>query len=148
MLQKLYLWKWALIALLAVSITACGVIDIQKPQVKVADTTFQHVSLQTGRLDTRLSVLNPNTFGLPIKALRYQLILNDLEFANGTQEQGLKLAAGESRMIDLPIDVNYKQLLGGIDSIIRNKRIQFRLKGELDFGLMKVPFRETGEFSL
>ena len=80
--------------------------------------------------------------------MSYQLILNDMQFAEGTQDQGLKLGAGETRTIALPIDINYKQLLGGLDSLFRTKQIRFQLKGELDFGLLKVPFRKTGEFGI
>ena len=137
-----------LVTVCMVMLSACGVIDLQKPKVKVASAQYQRLSSKAGRLNTRLSITNPNTFALPLKALNYQLYLNDKEFLSGKTSQGLELAAAETRQIDLPIDISYQELIASLGSAVIIGKISYRLRGELDFGLLTVPYQQSGEFKL
>ena len=138
----------ALISVCVVMLVGCGVIDLQKPKVQVSSAQYQRVSSKAGRLNTRLSVTNPNSFTLPIKALRYQLILNDKEFLSGKTSKGMELAAGEMRQIDIPIDISYQKLIDSLGSAVLTGRISYQLRGELDFGLVTAPYQQSGEFKL
>jgi len=129
-------------------LSSCKVADIQSPEVRVTDSRFHSVSLSYGRLDNQLQISNPNIFKLPIKSVSYTLFLNDKEFIAGTTQHSLKIPAGGSQMVELPLDIQYEKLLKGLGSIFRNKAIRFQLKGEIDFGLIKVPYRKTGEFTI
>lgn len=136
------------LSLLTTLLSACAVLDAQKPKVQVDSVRYQHVSLKAGRLDTRLSVTNPNNFKLPLKALNYQLYLNDKEFVSGKTDQVLELAAAETRQIELPIAISYQKVVESLGSAVMNGKLRFRVKGELDFGLIRVPYQQTGEFKL
>jgi LEA14-like dessication related protein len=138
----------SLVTMCLMLLGACGVIDLQKPKVQVTSAQYQRLSLKTGRLNTRLSVTNPNNFTLPIKALSYQLYLNDKEFLSGNTSKGLELAAAETRQIDLPIDISYQKLLDSLGSAVAMGRIRYQLRGEFDFGLLSVPYQQSGEFKL
>jgi LEA14-like dessication related protein len=128
--------------------TACKFGEIQNPQIDVIKSSFKSVSLKQGRLDTQLRVTNPNVFKLPIKAVSYKLFLNEKEFIAGTSQLGLKIPAGGNQLVELPVDIEYEKLLGGLGSLFKNKAIRFQLKGEIDFGLVSVPYRKTGEFKI
>lgn len=136
-----------LLPLLAV-MAACQLVDIQDPQVQVSQYRFHSKSLTRGRLDTRLMVHNPNRFSLPIKSLSYSLLINGRELLNGKSDQSLKLAAGGTRDINLPLDIDVRKILHGLDGLFSRKHIQFQLRGEIDFGLIRVPYRKSGEFRL
>jgi len=135
-------------SLITTLLSACAVLDVQKPKVQVDSVHYRHVSLKDGRLDTRLSVTNPNNFKLPIKALNYQLFLNDKEFISGKTGKGLELAAAETRQIELPIDISYQKVIESLGSAVLSGKLHFRVKGELDFGLISVPYQQSGEFKL
>ena len=137
-----------LMALCMVVLAACGVIDLQKPKVQVTSAQYQRVSSKAGRLNTRLAVTNPNSFTLPIKTLNYQLLLNDKEFLSGKTSKGMELAAGEMRQIDIPIDISYQKLIDSLGSAVMTGRISYQLRGELNFGLVTVPYHQSGEFKL
>lgn len=137
-----------LISVCVVMLVGCGVIDLKKPEVQVTSAQYQRVSSKAGRLNTRLSVTNPNSFTLPIKALKYQLILNDKEFLSGKTSKGMELAAGETRQIDIPIDISYQKLIDSLGSAVLTGRISYQLRGELDFGLVTAPYQQSGEFKL
>jgi len=128
--------------------SGCKVGEIKNPEVEIIRSTFNPVSLKHGRLDTQLRVTNPNVFKLPIKAVSYRLFLNDREFIVGTTKQTLKIPAGGNQLVELPVDIEYEKLIGGLGSIFLNKAIRFQLKGDIDFGLVSVPYRKTGEFKI
>ena len=129
-------------------ISACKLGDLKSPEVSVTKAKFNPISLQQGRLDTQLRVSNPNVFKLPIKAVSYKLFVNDKEFSFGTIQHNLKIPAGGSQLVELPLDIRYEKLLASLGSIFTYKAIRFQLKGEIDFGLVKVPYRKTGEFTI
>ena len=140
----------SLILLLAslLVVPACKLGEVKSPEVSVTKAKFNAVSLQHGRLDAQLRVSNPNVFKLPIKAVSYKLFLNDREFSDGATQHKMKIPAGGSQLVELPLDIRYEQLLSSLGSVFTYKAIRFHLKGEIDFGLVKVPYRKTGEFTL
>lgn len=138
----------ALLFLLLAQISACGVVNYRNPTVQVKDASYERLSLKAGRLNTRLAVNNPNSFQLPVKALSYQLYLNDKEFVAGQASGGLNLGAGETREINFPIELSYQKLINSLGSMVMTRTIRFQVKGELDFGLFKTPYSKIGEFKL
>jgi len=137
-----------IIGSLSMLISGCKVGEIKKPVVNVIKSKFTSVSLKHGRLDTQLSVSNPNVFKLPIETVSYKLFLNDKEFISGATKQSMKIPAGGSQRVELPLDIEYKKLLGGLGAIFKSKTIQFRLQGEVDLGLVTVPYQKIGEFKI
>ena len=129
-------------------ISGCKVGEINSPKVSITKSTFTSVSLKHGRLDTQLRVSNPNVFKLPIKTVSYKLFLNGKEFIAGETKHSLKISAGASQLVELPLDIEYKKLLGGLADLFKSKTIQFRLQGEIDLGLVTVPYQKTGEFKI
>jgi len=129
-------------------VSACKVGEVKTPEVSVSKANFSSVSVKSGRLDTELKVSNPNVFKLPIKTVSYKLYLNDKEFSSGMTTHNMKIPAGGTQQVGLPLDIEYKKLLGGLGSIISTKTIRFRLQGEIDLGLVQVPYRKTGTFKI
>ena len=60
----------------------------------------------------------------------------------------IKIPAGGSQLVELPLEIEYEKLLKGLESIFKKKAMRFQLNGEIDFGLINVPYRKTGEFSI
>jgi len=146
--KKIVAFNLVFVSSLLMLISGCKVGEIKTPEVNVTKSKFTSVSLKHGRLDTQLRVSNPNAFKLPIKAISYQLFLNDKAFSSGATKHSLKIPAGGNQLVELPLDIEYKKLLGGLDSLFKSKTIRFRLQGEIDLGLVKVPYRKTGEFNI
>lgn len=145
---KIAIFNLVLMSSIFILIPGCKVGEIKNPEINVIKSTFNSVSLKQGRLDTQLKVTNPNVFKLPIKTVSYKLFLNNKEFISGTTQQSLKIPAGGNQLVELPLDIEYEKLLGGLGNIFTNKAIRFQLKGEIDFGLVSVPYRKTGEFTI
>jgi LEA14-like dessication related protein len=144
------LFKHSAFILLASIIASCSVLQkaIEKPKVHVEEVSFHPVSLKEGRLDSRMQISNPNGFALPVRNLTYHLKLNDRELVNSELAFDKNIPAKGALEIHVPIHFQYGELLNGISSILQHRNIRFQLAGELDLGLVKIPFSKTGEFVL
>lgn len=137
-----------LLVFVILSLSACKLGEIKNPEVSVTSSRFTPVNLKYGVLENQLRVSNPNVFKLPVKTVSYKLFLNGKEFTHGKTQHSLKIPAGGNQMVSLPLDISYENLISGVGSIFTNKAIRFQLKGEIDFGLISVPYSKTGEFTL
>lgn len=128
----------------------CQLIEqhVRQPTVTLSQTSFQHVSLQQGVLKSRVLLSNPNDFGLPVKTLTYHLQLNQQKFAHSELRLDKKIPANGTLEFDLPVTIRYQALLDGIASALVSQKITFRLAGEVDFGLITIPYQKTGDFTL
>ena len=144
------LFRWILLAGITLVINGCAVLEntVQKPAVSIKSVNFRPGTLQEGTLDSQIEISNPNGFSLPIKRMLYSLKLNDREFANSTLSLDRNIPAHGSVQVALPIKFRYAELVGGLTGVLSSKRIRFQLSGNVDFGLLSVPYSKTGEFNL
>jgi len=129
---------------------SCSVLQqaIEKPTVHVQEVKYHPVSLKEGRLDSRMQIRNPNSFPLPLRNLAYHLKLNGRVFADSRLKFDKNIPAKGMIELHVPIHFQYGELLQGISNIILQHDIKFQLAGDLDLGLVSVPFSKTGEFAL
>ena len=139
-----------LVSILFIALQSCALMEknLSKPSVTFKQTSYRHVSYQKGILTSRIKLFNPNKFGLPIQNITYHLTLNQKNFAQSQIKLDKKIPANGAVEFDLPITVLYKDLAGGIAMALSRKMMTFRLTGEIDLGLIKVPYQQTGQFSL
>lgn len=144
------LCKAAIYLVMASVSTACSVLDqyVQKPTVQFEDVQYRSVSLQQGMLDSRIQISNPNAFTIPVRSILYSLKLNERELVNSSLAFDKSIPANGSIKLQVPIHFKYAEVLNGISSIIQNRNIKFQLAGEVDFGVIQIPFSRTGDFAL
>lgn len=140
--------RLALMVFVTLFLSACKIGEIKNPEVSVTSSKFTPVNLKYGVLENQLRVTNPNVFKLPVKTVSYKLFLNGKEFTKGKTQHSLNIPAGGNKMVGLPLDIRYENLISGIGSIFTSKAVRFQLKGEIDFGLISVPYSKTGEFTI
>ncbi len=142
--------KYIFLILVSGITASCSVLQqaIEKPTVHVQEVKYQPISLKEGRLDSRMQISNPNSFPLPVRNLTYHLKLNGRLFADSSLKFDKNIPAKGMIELHVPIHFQYGELLQGITSIILQRDIKFQLAGDLDLGLVTVPFSKTGEFAL
>lgn len=138
------------VTIMVLIFSGCAALEdaVQKPGVSIKSVNFKPGTLQEGTLDSQIEISNPNGFSLPVKSMLYSLKLNDREFANSTLSLDRNIPARGSVQVALPIKFRYTELVGGITEVLAHKRIRFQLSGNVDFGLITVPYSKTGEFDL
>jgi LEA14-like dessication related protein len=128
---------------------ACSALQglVEKPTVQVQQVQYRNISLEEGRLDSKMRLYNPNSFKIPLREVRYTLHLNDRSILTSKLAFDKTIPANGSVDIQVPIQFRYRDVLNGLASILQQRRIRFQISGDIDFGVIVIPFSKTGEFA-
>jgi len=145
-----------LLLLLVLLATACGPL-YERPEIRVSSVQVGSLGLTGGTLLVDMTVANPNRFALESREVRYELdvapspVTGDtgwVEFARGTFDQTVTVAARDSATVRIPIQFEYRALGGAVGDILRSGTLTYRARGEADVGTpvggRTVPFRHSG----
>ena len=141
----LLMGAWLLLA-------ACATVppDIEAPKVSIANIAPKDFSVFEQRFDVQMRIQNPNDADLGIKGMRFDIDLNNREFANGMSGERITVPRFGSEVVNV-------EVITGIGSFLRqfqglNKsgtsKVQYRLKGTAFVDApssFKLPFDEKGE---
>ena len=58
-----------------------------------------------------MDVTNPNTAAAFLDALDYQIIFNDLELVEGKMDQPIRIEAGETKVVPIPVSIDLRKLM-------------------------------------
>lgn len=139
-----------LLGLAVLVLGACSALEkhVRKPTVTLGETQLTAVSLQAADLLFHVNIHNPNPIGLPLKGISYEVIVDNKSIAKGQDSQTPNIPARNSANLDLPLSLHFKQIYGSIRNLGRNKKLNYRLQGNLDFGFFTIPLRHTGSIDL
>jgi len=128
------------------ALSGCAVVPglVEEPKVSVQHIALQDISLTSGTARVTLGVYNPNPFMLPLEGVEYQLRLNNKSVADGEQNQELRIGAGQEMPLDIPVKLNFKELLRLLPDALRHGEVQYNLTGAVRLPLIKVPFQRQG----
>ncbi len=121
---------------------------VRPPEVGFRDLRVVSASLLQSDVAFEFQVDNPNPVGLPVRGLRYQLDFDGRKFLSGTAHEGLEVPARGSGVLRLPVTLDHKRVAAGLRTLVKQRRVAWTLKGEIDFGLVRVPLKASGHFSL
>ncbi len=141
--------------LLLVWTAAACVPDIQEPEVRLAGVRLGGVGLEGGLLYVRLSVINPNSFGLEAAGLTYDLDLSEpgdgrqewADVATGTFREDVRVGANDSTVLEIPVEFTYRGLGGAVQSVLRTGTVDYRVQGTVMLRepiSTEIPYRHSG----
>lgn len=130
--------------------SACSLLreQIKTPAVSYQGAQLQDASLQSARVNFMLALDNPNAFDIPIKGISYRLNLHGKDMFAGNITSQNKIPAKGRGQIIVPVDVVYSQFLSGLEQLLKQRSVAYELKGEIDLGLLKVPYQAQGDIPL
>ncbi|MBT0960881.1 LEA type 2 family protein [Denitromonas iodatirespirans] len=139
-----------LMAAAALALAGCAGLpmNMQPPEVSVADLRLLDVGLFEQRFGLRLRVLNPNDAELPIDGLSFAIELNGKPFAKGVSNQTLTVPRLSEAMLDVEAVSSLTGLLRQFGTMAQGQeRIDYRIHGTLYTGRLfgGVPFDQKGE---
>lgn len=146
-------WQQWGIMLILVSLTSCATLtsSFEPPTVSLADINLKELGLFEQRFVLRLRLQNPNSITLPIAGMRYDLAINDHDFARGVSEQVVNIPAFGETMLDVDVTSNLQNVL---DQLLPKKnsteKIQYQLRGHVGVlnRSLKLPFDYKGNIDL
>jgi LEA14-like dessication related protein len=132
---------------------ACSLL-VKRPEVTVKGVSPVSFSLSSIDLDVIVLVDNPNSFGITLKSLSF-----DVHYQNGDswiylshgEKTGIRINAGENA-IDIPVKVQNTGLIRSLAGFIASRKITLRIKGtaspDMRIIAPNVPFTYTTTISL
>ena len=142
--------------MLIICVTACLALAgcaslqdiVQKPTVEVADVRLANLSLSAATLLVDLKIDNPNPVGVDVRAVDYNLKINNKSFIKGTADQGIQLPGSGSENVELPLQVNYFDLYDTALELFTNESVAYDLSGSVGIGPFTIPFHTAGQLPI
>lgn len=134
-----------------------GAAGVEEPEVTVESTRFSGVTLRQADLDVRFRIDNPNSFGLQLAGLDYELDVAGRTLFTGDRRESLRLEPEGVGFVDLPITVTYSEIYDAARDLWRRRgdgsETDYTLRAGLRFdvpvlGLVRVPVEATGDIPL
>lgn len=116
----------------------------ETPTVQVHKVEMGSFNLSGGSATFVLNISNPNSFPIPLTGFDYGLRLNGVEVANGIKEQRVTIGAKQSQKIEVPLSLSFSNMLNMLPNLLRSRKVDYNLGGNLHFPWIKIPFQRTG----
>ena len=146
---------WMGLAAALLLLTTCSTMpkEYETLRVHIADMTPKDVAIFEQRFDVKLRIQNPNDVEFSINGLRFDIELNDREFANGMSGQRVAVPRFGSQLVDVEVFTTLTSFLRQLQELSGGKaqKVRYRLKGTAFVdapGAFKAPFDEQGEIDL
>ncbi len=139
----------------AMLVASCSTMpkDFEVPRVNISDMTPKEMAIFEQKFDVKLRIQNPNNSDLSINGLKFDIELNEREFANGMSGQRLVVPRFGSEVVDVEVFTTLGSFLRQVQSLNSggSQKVRYRLKGTAFVdspGVFKAPFDESGEIDL
>ncbi|WP_413575134.1 LEA type 2 family protein [Bdellovibrio sp. HCB290] len=120
----------------------------QKPEIDLANIHFENTTPLSTTMVFVLNVKNPNKIDLNVEELSYEIQLDQKEFAKARSDKQIKIPAGQSAQVELPLPVNFLKAVGGITKVLSGQDVGYEITGEAKVSGIKLPFNEKGLFNM
>jgi LEA14-like dessication related protein len=142
---------WPLLCVLvagAILVTGCSFL-FKQPEVSVKGVSLTSLNLTDMALDVTLSVNNPNSMGITLASLTFDIFYqngSDWIFLAHGEQSGIKINPGDNT-VTVPVVISNRELLGSLFGLLTRGEITLQIRGiaKPDFyGLApSVPFTHT-----
>lgn len=117
---------------------------IEQPKISIENISLQDISLTQGTALVTLNVANPNAFPIPLQGIQYGLSLNGHPVASGDQNQGMSIGARQEMPINIPVKLDFMQLMQLAPEAMKTRSLQYNLTGAVKLPFISVPFQRQG----
>jgi len=143
---------WWITAPVVVLIASCSTMpkDFEAPRVNISDLTPKEMAIFEQKFDVKLRIQNPNDVDLSVNGMRFDIELNEREFANGMTGERLTVPRFGSQTVDVEVFTTLASFLRQVQDLNTSggQKVRYRLKGTAFVdspGTFKAPFDEKGE---
>lgn len=147
--------RWWVGLPVALALASCSTMprDFEAPRVHIVDMTAKEMAIFEQRFNIRLRIQNPNNADLSVNGLRFDIDLNEREFASGMSGQHVTVPRFGSEVVDVEVFTTLASFLRQIRELSGGaaQKVRYRLKGTVFVdspGTFKAPFDEDGEIDL
>ncbi len=131
-------------------VAGCQTIEpfFQKPTVTFNTIKVKDMSLFNATAVFHFDVSNPNPVGGTLQDLTYDLTVNQKSIARGTADKGLHIPAKGSKTVELPVFINYFDIIESLTELITKNEIAYDLSGTFNLMGFNMPYHTSGKLPL
>ena len=123
-----------------------------QPTVAFRGVDVGTIGVTGGALDVVLLVANPNPYQLSARRVTYRLLAGDsTEVGRGATTQPVVVAAHDSALVHLPLDVTWRGLRDVGRRALADGTVSYRIVGEIEadtpVGAHTFPFDQRGRYA-
>lgn len=126
--------------------------QLQKPTAALKGVAFQDVTLQSAQLLFQVEIDNPYPVDLPLLDLDYNLVSSAEPFLNGTARLDAVIPPKGSRVVTLPVQVRYLDLVNAAKQFKPGAQIPYDatvgLSVDTPVGPLRLPLSKQGTLAL
>lgn len=135
--------------LAALFLSACASTEtmIAAPTVQLKSVQLSKVGFNQQTFLLGFDVSNPNSFPLPVRAVKYRLLFDNKSFANGETQGNFTVPAHGDDQFFLSVNVNFLNSATQLTSLLRGgvpDHVEYELQGSL---AIDIPFVKPVAFS-
>tara|TARA_R110000868_G_scaffold304437_17_gene565271 strand:- start:118 stop:969 length:852 start_codon:yes stop_codon:yes gene_type:complete len=136
------------LGLLEIPIEKDGAFPIVKaPTISVSKFSVKNISFTKADVELELNVGNPNSFGMIMNQLDYNINLNGFDTIEGQTSSSLTVEENETKSLTIPASFNFLELgSAAYSAIVGGKPFEYTLSGSADVGAT-LPFFKTSSFN-
>jgi len=143
--------RLVLACIVIVGMEACSL--VQKPSAQITGAQLQGVSLTEATMLFDVKIDNPYTTALPLTNLDYALSSQGQPFLNGKAEVQGMVPAGGSKVIGVPVRINYLDLVKAVKGARPGVSIPYKADLGLSvnvplLGNTRLPLSREGELTI
>jgi LEA14-like dessication related protein len=143
-----------ILLLFAILIFLAGCMEppIQEPSVSVSDITVSDISLETIKVNTTITIFNPNPIDAKLNKVALDLYyLDDTKNYLGHGEQSnIDVVKDGNTTVTLPVSIGNIQALKALGSLVQKGSITLYVNGSASIGVkttsFEKPFEQKKEF--
>ena len=122
------------------------------PEVSLGGIDVKKMGLSGAEVMISANIKNPNSFGIDVSQLAYNLSINGSQWAESALSETIKLAEKGESQINIPLKLNFMEMGSALYSaLMKGEGLNYQLKGDmnLDTALpmlknVNVPFDKSG----
>lgn len=108
---------------------------VQMPQIIPKSFKVTNLTFSKADMELTINVKNPNTFGISLDQLNYNLVLNGLSSLTGQLPETVQIQRKSEQEINIPISINLLQLgINAYRTIADGNPIEYTLNGTAQIG--------------
>lgn len=112
----------------------------QAPRFSFRSPRLGNLSLMGAQMIIPVQIVNPNAFALPIKELSTRISIAGNNVGNILLSLPKPLAAGESKEIEIPVSVKFREVGLAVSQSLHKGKIPIQLAGEIRTPNSQLPF--------
>ena len=144
----------AMMGAAGLSSTGCATLGrqaFQEPAVSLQEVKVTGVGLNGGSLDVILNVQNPNDFRLDATRLRYTVLVDSVQLADGVASQHFTVEGKQTTPVHIPINFTYAGIGQAGRQLLNTGSVNYTVRGDVTVGTpvgnFTIPYSQTGRYS-